>query len=62
MFTREELAVIKVRAVKEVDTPGMSRDWKRAYENLIDAADRLDAMIARSEVSKDDSGEHLPGK
>lgn len=24
--------------------------WKRAYENLADAIDRIDAMIARTEV------------
>jgi len=28
----------------------LNPDWKRAYENLADAADRLDAMQARSDV------------
>lgn len=26
--------------------------WKRAYENLADAIDRIDAMIARAEVKQ----------
>lgn len=49
MFTRKELQKIKSKAVqslKDVTNP----HWIHAYDDLASAADRLDALIARSEA------------
>lgn len=62
MFTRQELQDIASRAAAhvatrpEIGTP-FSPFWTRAYQALADAADRLDAMIARTmeiESARDD--------
>jgi len=47
-FTREELQAIKNKAMNERDTIS-NKYWKRALVALADAADRVDAMIARTE-------------
>lgn len=35
-------------------------DWRRAYQQLADAADRLDAMEARSQLSPPEGGKEGP--
>ena len=47
-FTREELQDIRERAVENAEAV-KNNHWKRAYKQLADAADRLDAMEARTE-------------
>ena len=49
-FTREELQEIRERAIDESETQHLNPDWKRAYLRLADAADALDAMLARCQV------------
>ena len=46
-FSREELWDIRGRAASEAEG-AESEYWQRAYEALADAADRVDALIARS--------------
>ncbi len=47
-FTREELQNIRDKAVENASqVPNSS--WQRAFKQLADAADRLDAMEARTE-------------
>jgi len=46
-FTREELQELKTRAVQMADIEGLNFYWQRAYIRLADAADHLDAMMAR---------------
>lgn len=48
MFTRQELQNIANRAAAEGTGIDLSPFWARAYQALADAADRLDAMIART--------------
>ena len=48
MFTREELRDIRNEAVKCSEAV-QNNHWQRAYRQLADAADRLDAMEARTE-------------
>lgn len=47
-FTREELIKIRNRAeeLAKVNVKH-NENWRRAYLNLADAADRVDAMICR---------------
>lgn len=47
-FTRMELKAIAVRAIRSAQDM-RNPLWFRAYNDLADAADRLDAMIARAE-------------
>ena len=47
-FTREELQNIRDEAVKCAEFVA-DNHWRRAYKQLADAADRLDAMEARTE-------------
>ncbi len=47
-FEREELQDIRKKAVKNAGSRANNL-WTRAYKQLVDAADRLDAMMARSE-------------
>jgi len=51
IFTRAELRSIAERAVDCTESYALYPTWKRAYEDLIDSADRLDAMIARCEAA-----------
>ncbi len=51
-FTREELIVLRTRAENLASMRGTSSGWVRAYLNLADATDHLDAMIARSSVTE----------
>jgi len=46
---RKELQDIKIKAHESYDN-GENPVWIRAYIALADAADRLDAMMARTEV------------
>ncbi len=66
MFTREELQTIRDKAAKEAEVPGLNSDWRRAYDFLANAADHLDAMIARTvaQAVKEevDASGHLPGE
>ena len=50
MFTREELWKLRERAENKANISGTNSTWVRAYLALADAADHLDAMIARSSV------------
>ena len=54
MFTREELQHIKQKALEIVEDPqcGHPKNWQAAYYRLANAADYLDAMIARTEVKE----------
>jgi len=48
MFTRENLREIKSKAGEMAETDGMNKYWKQAYFDLAQAANVLDAMLARS--------------
>lgn len=48
MFERRELQELVVRAEEMRDIVN-NPHWKSAYQDLVDALDRLDAMNARSE-------------
>ena len=48
MFTRKELQVIRFRANEMAESKGANPMWIRAYNDLVHAADVLDAYIARS--------------
>ncbi len=50
-FTREELQDIREKALK-LAADQVTGGWTRAYRALADAADRLDAMEART-IEKD---------
>jgi hypothetical protein len=50
-FTRAELITLRERAKYWAKTPGLSEDWARAFWALTDAADRLDAMDARTVIA-----------
>ncbi len=47
-FTRDELQDICIRAENQANTV-RNQLWQRAFRELADAADKLDAMEARSE-------------
>lgn len=51
-FEREELQKIRDRAWKESQIEGLNEFWVSACLRLAEAADYLDAMIARTEVTK----------
>ena len=53
MFGRSELQELRRRA-EEMEACVLNPHWKRAYLNLADALDRVDAMIARTEISEID--------
>ncbi len=48
-FTRELLQGIRNEA-SNVAKETLNPQWRRAWEGLADAADRVDAMMARSQV------------
>jgi len=50
MFERKELHELINKARNLAKIEGTNPVWQRAYLRLIDAADHLDAMIARSTV------------
>lgn len=52
MIRRFELQRLRERALEEANCPGINLQWKRAYEAFADAADRLDAMVARCTVEE----------
>ena len=54
MFTQEELRTLRNRAEKESKTEGQNPLWTRAYQQLADAIDRLEAMMARTTVEVTD--------
>jgi len=51
-FEREELQEIRDRAIRITKTVGNDH-WRQALKQLAGAADRLDAMIARTEDKED---------
>lgn len=51
-FTREELQGIRNKAVENAEAVP-NNHWQRAYRQLADAADRLDAMEARTEEKEE---------
>ncbi len=53
VFTREELQDICLRAENEAHG-AKNVHWQRAYQDLADAANALDAMEARTEDKNDD--------
>jgi hypothetical protein len=52
-FSREELQKVKTRASKLAEVKGTNPSWVRVYLRLADAANELDAYLARSEERKD---------
>ena len=48
VFEREELQDLRARAVELAESVP-NNHWQRAYRQLADALDRLDAMEARTE-------------
>jgi len=48
-FNREELQALRERA-KNCRDAGANEPWARAFMDLYDALDRLDAMKSRSEI------------
>lgn len=51
-FRREELQKIRQRADRAAGDFEINTSWKRAYLRLGDAANILDALMARSEEEK----------
>ena len=47
MFGRRELRPLRERAETYANAPGLPWGWRQAYLDLVLAADRLDAMMAR---------------
>ncbi len=52
ILKRKDLQELREKAIG-MSIGNLNPDWKRAYESLAEAADRLDAMQARSEVPPD---------
>ena len=50
-FTRAELITVRERAQYDAKQPGIVEEWRRAFWALADAADRLDAMHARTVIT-----------
>jgi hypothetical protein len=50
-FQRDELIALRERARQLANVPGTMRNWQEAYLAIANAADRLDAMIARTIVA-----------
>ena len=50
-FTQEELRTLRDKAVEESQPGKINLLWTRAYQQLADAADRLEAMMARTTVN-----------
>ena len=48
-WSRREMQELRELAKNMASVEGTSPDWVRAYLGLADAADRLDAMIARTQ-------------
>lgn len=57
---RKELIRIRMRAEELADTRGIDRSWTRAYLQLADAANNLDAFLARTEEHK--KGHYIEAK
>ena len=53
MFGRQELIRIRECALQSAMVEGLNPNWKRALLQLADAANHLDAMIARTQVRTD---------
>lgn len=53
-YGREELIEIRVKLERLGYQKGLSDTWSRAYINAADSIDRLDAMIARTEIQSSD--------
>lgn len=53
-FKREELQKIRVKAELAAGEFVLSTSWKRAYNALGDAANTLDALIARREKEREE--------
>lgn len=49
-YEREELIQIRVKLERLAHQKGLSDIWSRAYINAADSIDKLDAMIARTEI------------
>ena len=49
-FEREELQEIRRRAEESADIEGLNPRWRRAYLQLSDAANLVDAIMARTIV------------
>ena len=52
MFSREELQHIESKALEEANVSGLNPSWRQVLLRLANAADHLDAMLARSEAKK----------
>lgn len=53
-YTREELIDIRVKFERLANVKGISDTWGRAYLSAADAIDKIDAMIARTEIPEND--------
>jgi hypothetical protein len=49
LTTRAKLQELRAQATEIAEEHSIMNSWKRAWEDLADAADHLDAMIARTE-------------
>lgn len=54
-FERKDLIMLRAKATLEAEQKGLNSAWKRAYLRLADAADNLDAMIARTADNETES-------
>lgn len=60
-FTRQELQIIRERAEGKANIPNLNSGWKRMYLALADAANHLDAAIARTTITVGETIE-IPAK
>lgn len=59
LVDRSFLCQLRERAMEMCSTPSLNPQWRRAYEDLAAAADKLDAMEARCSVLESTSGRPL---
>ena len=52
-INRMELIHLRERCDEIIRTKGLNGRWKKAYQQVAEAVDRLDAMKARTEVVAD---------
>ena len=50
MFSREELQNIRDKALEDANTEHLNPSWRQVLLRLANAADHLDAIIARTKV------------
>lgn len=55
MFDQKELIELRDKALDKAKVPGLDLLWKLAYQNLAQAADNLDMIIAKHIIRYDDT-------